>query len=154
MTATAIESRALAIEPAKCGICHLRIGRGEEITRCPECGLEFHADCWMENWGCSAYGCSQVGALELDSVEEPKTVPVESEKPPLPWEYLLLGASVFCAVAGPLFFGVPSIWVAAIGHVAMKRRSEHRNVVILSTLLGWIGLTAGVVVSSLWWIGS
>lgn len=46
-----------------CGVCQSSIQAGESSTACPACGLTFHADCWAENFGCSAYGCSQVNAL-------------------------------------------------------------------------------------------
>lgn len=47
-----------------CGVCHSTVTRFDETATCPACGLLFHADCWQENRGCSAYGCSQVNALE------------------------------------------------------------------------------------------
>ena len=52
------------LEERSCGICQSPILGGEEVTDCPACGLPFHADCWVENHGCAAYGCPQVGALE------------------------------------------------------------------------------------------
>ncbi|HZL34378.1 MAG TPA: FHA domain-containing protein, partial [Tepidisphaeraceae bacterium] len=47
-----------------CGVCHNPIADFDDTKKCPSCGLAFHADCWQENRGCSAYGCPQVGALE------------------------------------------------------------------------------------------
>ena len=47
-----------------CGVCHAPITVFDNATTCPACGLVFHADCWEENRGCSAYGCAQVGALD------------------------------------------------------------------------------------------
>jgi len=52
-----------AQEPSICGVCHAPIIASESMTPCPSCGLKFHEDCWIENRGCAAYGCSQVGIL-------------------------------------------------------------------------------------------
>jgi hypothetical protein len=46
-----------------CGVCHCPITLFDEVQACPSCGMSFHADCWQENRGCSAYGCAYVGAL-------------------------------------------------------------------------------------------
>lgn len=40
-----------------CSICQTAILSGEQVLTCPHCSLPFHADCWGENRGCSAYGC-------------------------------------------------------------------------------------------------
>src|SRR4051812_41389148 len=50
-------------ESALCSICQTPIEPGEERTACPSCHLTFHAQCWEENLGCSAYGCDQVNVL-------------------------------------------------------------------------------------------
>jgi hypothetical protein len=52
-----------ASEPCICGVCHAAIGGSDVMTPCPSCGLKFHDECWAENRGCAAYGCSQVGIL-------------------------------------------------------------------------------------------
>jgi hypothetical protein len=54
-----------------CSVCMCAIESSEETTDCPACGLRFHADCWTENRGCSAYGCAQVGALDHVNANEP-----------------------------------------------------------------------------------
>jgi pSer/pThr/pTyr-binding forkhead associated (FHA) protein len=51
-------------EVAMCSICQSSISNDEQTQTCPECGLIFHEECWTENRGCAAFGCSQVGALE------------------------------------------------------------------------------------------
>jgi hypothetical protein len=62
----------VAVEPAEpCSVCLCAIESAEETTDCPACGLRFHADCWTENRGCSAYGCAQVGALDPANANEP-----------------------------------------------------------------------------------
>jgi ssDNA-binding Zn-finger/Zn-ribbon topoisomerase 1 len=42
----------------ECSICQTAIVTGEKVVQCPDCGLPFHDECWTENRGCSAYGCS------------------------------------------------------------------------------------------------
>lgn len=50
-----VADRALAGK--LCSICQTGIIAGERVLACPYCALPFHAECWMENQGCSAYGC-------------------------------------------------------------------------------------------------
>ncbi len=105
-----------------CGVCQSAISVFEEQTSCPCCGLVFHADCWAENYGCSAYGCPQVNALaprrEHDHAVLAATHGAEAssdnattdlaavgdgatDKPArFPWEFLLLAGSVFSALVG------------------------------------------------------
>jgi predicted RNA-binding Zn-ribbon protein involved in translation (DUF1610 family) len=56
-----------------CSICQTALISGERAVACPCCALPFHAECWDENGGCSAYGCQ--GA--------PKTVKTQTEAMPL-----------------------------------------------------------------------
>src|SRR5262249_7636379 len=35
-----------------CGICQSPLHGLEERTRCRDCDLFFHSDCWRENFGC------------------------------------------------------------------------------------------------------
>ncbi len=46
-----------------CGVCHASIALFEDSTRCPQCRTHFHEECWLENLGCSSFGCSKVGSL-------------------------------------------------------------------------------------------
>lgn len=60
-----------AAEPEEdrvCGVCHSAISSAEATATCPSCKLLFHADCWHENRGCSAYGCDQVNVLDARPV--------------------------------------------------------------------------------------
>jgi formylglycine-generating enzyme required for sulfatase activity len=63
-----------------CGICQHPVEPAEERTQCPHCGLPFHADCWAENHGCSAYGCPQVNALKPPADESRAAPPQRSEE--------------------------------------------------------------------------
>ena len=46
-----------------CLYCSTEILEGDISVFCPECGAEFHHECWIENEGCSTYGCPQTGVL-------------------------------------------------------------------------------------------
>jgi hypothetical protein len=156
-----------------CGVCQSAISVFEEQCSCPNCGLVFHADCWTENYGCSAYGCPQVNALaplathehsrngsapgpesESSHAQPAYAAAADSEldKPPrFPWEFLLLAGSVFSALVGALTFGLPSLAVAG-GTVTYMARTRgngnaHRGIIILSAGLALLGVIAGVPVS-------
>src|SRR6266576_1545183 len=81
----------------ECGICQSAIQAGEETQTCSSCGLSFHVECWQENWGCSAYGCSQVNALKPAGADAPSAAETQSlaeeleVAPAFPWDYLILG---------------------------------------------------------------
>jgi len=154
-----------------CGVCQSAISVFEEQTSCPSCGLVFHADCWAENHGCSAYGCPQVNALAPPDEHDHSTHAAGAEleggnaKADLataghgeidapvrfPWEFLLLLASVFAALVGALTFGLPSLALAG-GTVTYMARTRgngnaHRGIVMLSAGLALLGVIAGVPVS-------
>lgn len=163
-----------------CGACQSAIGQFEDRTVCPACGLTYHADCWTENYGCGAYGCSQVNALKPPD-ETPTAAPeVPGERatvdeadpaagqyagepaaaPPFPWEFLLLAGSVFAALLGAVTFGVPSL-AAAGGSVAYLARHRGRQqpapprtgVLVASVALAVAGMVAGVAVSYVLYFG-
>ena len=122
---TAPEAATAAPAPAPqtaayelCSICQSSISDCDGRTACPCCGLHFHADCWTENCGCSAYGCPQVNALAAESLEaspseretaqpddEPEAkpfVPVWVDEPAgrFPWKIAVLAALVLVTFAG------------------------------------------------------
>ena len=142
-------------------------------TTCPSCGLVFHAECWAENYGCSAYGCPQVNALKPPAAE--RTAPpgaralsapaircrvrkparhggrcTTTSRAPLPWEFLLLAGSVFSALLGR-----PDLRIAVAGpgrrdrHLhapapaAARSRTAHRGIILLSAGLAVLGVVAG-----------
>jgi hypothetical protein len=163
---TAAESQSAAvaeIEPpppvpetdvVMCGICQSRIDPSEQMTACPKCALTFHADCWTENRGCAAYGCSQVGVLEPPDATPMKELDAAELAEPFPWEFLLLGASVISAVAGALAFGIPSAFLAIVTLAAAARKGLRRWPLLASTAaLCVAGLLVGVEFSRFWWLG-
>lgn len=157
-----------------CSICQSEIASCDNHTACPACGLRFHADCWTENCGCSAYGCAQVNALapkvdEDNVANEAETPATDGDTKPFvpewvepanrfPWEFALLAASVLGTLIGLLAFGVPPLLVAAIAAVmAMRRREDpdrRTGVVAACVGLALIGTALGVMISSWWWFGS
>lgn len=157
----------------KCSICQWAIGEREETHVCPSCGLKFHAECWKENYGCSSYGCEQVNVLhpdhehaaaaarpehaeleeEHDEFEAAGLVPAESH---LPWEFVLLAASVIGSLAAVLTFGLPSLVVAACSVTFLQRRRPQgrTGIIVLSTVLALAGIVIGLPISYYWWFGT
>ena len=159
---------------ACCGACQSTIAPAEELATCPACGLTFHADCWAENYGCSAYGCSQVNALlpleKAKPIEPNGSRPGdgadvldtellgEGAEPPaekVPGAYVLLGTSVAALLAGAFTFGVPSLLaaVAALVYLKRQRGTPHRGVAWAAAALALAGVAAGAAVSYVWWLG-
>ncbi|QDU93028.1 hypothetical protein Pla8534_08030 [Lignipirellula cremea] len=61
---TAPRADAIAVQEV-CGICQTAIAEDDPRTLCQACDLPYHAECWVENLGCAAYGCSQVNVLKV-----------------------------------------------------------------------------------------
>lgn len=144
-----------------CGACQTPISVLEETTRCPDCGVAFHADCWKENFGCSSYGCRQVGAL-AKLLHEPQFPP---ELPgPHPeradgrrrsaWEELLLPGSLILGPVGALIFGVPSmVLLLWIGWTWPNLRSTHlRRNVTIAAVVSLVASLGGAWLSWYWWL--
>lgn len=65
-----------------CSICQTKIIIGEEVTNCFSCQLPFHHECWQENKGCSAYGCTGAPSTEKkDSYNNSESWLVEKKCP-------------------------------------------------------------------------
>ena len=161
--APAVEKPAPAVEPPagrrpQCGVCHSPIGGGEALTTCPECDTTYHAECWAENLGCSTYGCGQVDALNLVAPPvEPVTTadplpPIEGEhddpdRPPTPWEWVVVLASLVAAAVGVVAFGVPPLAVAAVAAAMLARRrpDTRAGLLIAAIAIAAIGVVVGLV---------
>jgi len=163
-----------------CGACQSAIEAGEEIQRCPDCGVSFHPECWAENRGCSSYGCAQVGALEprtetaelapapddleFEPVATNDVFPVapftSSEvagpiKPAIEWDYVILPIALVCALVGLLAFGIPAA-LAGVATVIYRRRARviaHPRMLDASMIISLAAVVAGVVFSWYWWLG-
>lgn len=41
----------------RCPFCRTAFGIGDEIVVCSACDMPHHKDCWVENQGCTTFGC-------------------------------------------------------------------------------------------------
>jgi hypothetical protein len=155
-----------------CGACQSAISMLEETTHCPECGVVFHTDCWIQNAGCSSYGCKQVGILSptpssptvelpepgIDATSPPSYEPVSHQATAarkIQWGYLLLPASVLIGLASVLAFGGPSL-LLAIGVVVygIRRPVQNRKVSGVVVIISLIAAAAGSGFSTYWWLAA
>lgn len=149
-----------ATQEMTCGACQTSIRRGEPTTSCPDCGVAFHANCWVENRGCSSYGCKQVGILDSPRATKgapAAAAPVAGHSPDrgrkVQWSYLLLPASALAGLAGMFAFGVPSLGllVGLILH-GVRRRDGNGWVVAGSQIFSAIAAASGAAFSTYWWL--
>lgn len=153
-----------------CSICQGRIETTDPRSVCSECGLTFHSDCWVENRGCSAYGCSQVGALDQTEEsalpahpEASDASPMDSfivngqeinEGPSVTWDVALLAGSVVALAVGGLAFGGLSAVMFIVALIFLKKRAARFAVVCAAMGISAVGIGAGVIVSRWWWLGA
>jgi len=158
-----------------CSICQWHTTTGDDLMTCPACGLIFHAQCWSENRGCSAYGCSQVNVLAnkrrpaspAEAAADNGDPTTEShdhadpaagehattpEAPRLPIGHALLGASVVAGLLGLFAFGAPSAVSFIASIVAAARTPGQRKVLLLATAISFAATLGGVAVSAMWWL--
>lgn len=149
-----------AVEPAAgavtCSICQWRIDARQQTAKCPECGLEFHAECWAENKGCSSYGCSQVNALaapvQSEADIEIGSVPDADAPRAGSWERVLLTASIAASLIGVLAFGVPALIVAVASIMYYFRTTDRGVSVTIASVVSLLGVAAGIAASYWWWL--
>jgi FHA domain/Prokaryotic RING finger family 1 len=146
---------------SKCGACHSTIDHGEELTTCSECKTTFHTDCWQENYGCSTYGCSQVNALKPAEVVEAEAKVAQAIQPTsepdaeMPWELIVLAASVISSLIGTLLYGTLPAAVIPVALIMMFRKKKpNRGILALAMLVSAAGIAIGLVVSNFWWLSS
>ena len=139
----------------KCAVCHSTIEVGEDMTACPDCHTGYHTDCWLENYGCATYGCTQVNALKPAAVveEEAKAAAVASTEtqPPkasTPWELILLAASLVGTLVGMLCFGISAAIVGLVmGVVLAKGKIRHHGIFAAAMIVSALGILVGLAVS-------
>lgn len=143
-----------------CGACQSSIGLLEETTRCPDCGVAFHANCWVENRGCSSYGCKQVGILDPhpeDSekmASDPPTADPHTADSAVQWEYLPLALALVGSVIGVLSFGIPAL-LAGVAIFIFRWRNPaavHRRLMIAAWIVCLAMAMAGFAISWYWWL--
>ena len=77
---------------------------------------------------------------------------VEPTKPPLPWSFLLLGASAAALVLSAVLYGLPSLLITVVAAWRLTRKRTHRDPILLAALLlGVTGAVLGMALSRLWW---
>lgn len=155
--------------PEVCSFCNCVITRGEGQAACPVCRLPFHLDCWKDNLGCSAYGCSQVGILSqepemrlppnLMSLPTPPPLSLPSSTPTrpsdidFPWDFAFLGLGVLAFLLSVLAYGLPSLacGAAILNHAGKQGPGTSKVVYLLSGLLCLTGFFVGLWISfSIW----
>ncbi|MBC7782351.1 MAG: FHA domain-containing protein, partial [Burkholderiales bacterium] len=139
-----------------CGVCQWPVEKADRKHACPACGIEFHLDCWRENKGCSAYGCSQVNALVPKQrpatpiiADEPAAIESVIATAPEPvvfaWAHALLAMGVIGSLIGLLSFGIPPAIVALVAVVRMLvARTDSRAVLGATMFIAVLGAGAGV----------
>jgi hypothetical protein len=154
----------VGVEKSICSICQWELKPGDDIQKCPECGLTFHAECWTANCGCSAYGCKQVNVL-AEKKDEATQTPAGEEigHPPalhahdapqrIPIEYALLAGSVVASLVGALLFGLLALGVCigCLVPIIRKQPLGKSPIVLLAALVSLIGFVGGIVFSWFWW---
>jgi hypothetical protein len=138
----------------ECAICQTSIYPAEHTHQCASCGLVFHAECWQENFGCASYGCVQVNALAPKVNVPPSTeMPLPADEPvePLPWDFLLLGASALALALSALCYGIPSALAGAlVGWRLAKTRKFRDPILITAAVVCVAGVVGGLLVSRFW----
>jgi len=146
----------------KCAVCHAAIVAGEEMTACPDCAMIFHVECWEENYGCSSYGCPQVNCLaageaetilDYPAIADPATL--DEPRSSLPWELIILAASVVGTLLGALAFGIPAAVVALIAFVVLIVKKPQRTFLLAAAIvICLIGIAGGLLVSDFWYFSA
>lgn len=146
-----------------CGVCQWKIQPGEESTACPACGVAYHAECWRENKGCAAYGCSQVSVLaekeaapaDVDAAPaiDPSFTKLAEPTEPSHIEVPLLAGAVIASLLGVVAFGAPAFIIGAIATgYALVRRGRRRYLLATAAVIGLIGTVGGLLASLYWWM--
>jgi DNA-directed RNA polymerase subunit RPC12/RpoP len=80
-----------------CPYCCSAILPGTRVSVCDECDQVYHHDCWVENEGCSTYGC-RGKAVEAAPALAPRGP--RASRPPSPtWTWVFLSLSLCVALA-------------------------------------------------------
>jgi hypothetical protein len=146
-----------------CGVCQCAIEEQDVQMACPQCRLPYHAECWSENLGCAAYGCSQVNALkqgpDIRIANPPPLAGYAARHPAahaepesaIPWDFLLLSASAIGFLASMVTCGVASLLLGLLAFVLLVYNANHgkqvRVTTIIALIISCLGFLIGGVVS-------
>lgn len=148
-----------------CSVCQCTIAEQEPLTNCSECGLPYHIECWEANFGCAAYGCRNVNILRTGPDISLPNAPHSQESPGLPgeapslprnddipWEFVLLAASVVLGLLSLVTCGFPSLLVAGAAGMVLAVKPQSR-IEILALVWGIAGISSlgGLMVSFYLW---
>jgi pSer/pThr/pTyr-binding forkhead associated (FHA) protein len=167
--APAAQSATIAPPPEPdaeiCSICQSEIHPADARTSCPSCRLTFHAQCWKENFGCSAYGCDQVGVLapkESPAALAYETAPafdaqdsgLGTQDSSFPWDSVLLALSFVAFALGAIAYGLPSaLTLLAAAMALLVGRARRKGFALASIVVSLVGIFAGYAMSMFWWKG-
>jgi len=156
-----------------CTICQTPIETFEATETCPACSQRYHAECWSQNRGCAAYGCTHVGALDTaeetslaDGAATAKSSSTVGARPiaaptrvpsrqVFPWDFVLLGGSVLGSIIGAFTFGVPALALGlASAAYAVRGGPGRKSIAALAVAICAVGGVAGIVSSRLLWFNA
>jgi len=60
----------------KCPYCMVDIQDGEDVVLCSNCEMPHHRECWIENGGCTTFGC-QGQLVDIALLNQAETLPAE-----------------------------------------------------------------------------
>lgn len=87
------------VEGKLCPYCQTRIQPGLQTCICPLCRMPHHAECWVENGGCTTFGCN--GApVRTPGFDEPIVLTSERINPRVWYGLEQDGPSTFSVVLG------------------------------------------------------
>lgn len=153
-----------------CSVCQTAIEDDDERTTCEACKLPFHTECWEENLGCSAYGCTNVNVLKegpdirvgplgpspaLALRRARRAAPPPAADDDLPWDHLLLAGAAISTVVGFVTCGAPALLVGclAIGRIVRNQNvGESVALPVMAVSLCAVGLLAGLCLSAGFWM--
>lgn len=155
-------------DPTVCPYCRMPFDEsGPPRVFCTACGTPHHEDCYMENGGCTVFGCAQAPAeepklqvshsdLSAASVAQPAASPVQQAPAtgtPLPSRYggpLGLSqpavavasssqGSSLPPASGPQPGALPGYGYAQPAQVQPRSPKKRTAYIVLGIFLGWVG---------------
>jgi hypothetical protein len=131
-----------------CPVCQEVADAGPGRTRCPECGNNYHAECWDYNGGCGVYGCSRAPSTEhLEAIEIPAAYWGKEDKECPACGQTILAAAMRCRYCGATFESAAPIDSAEYGtrSESVRRRASLKTGAIWCVVLGVLPCTAPFV---------